>query len=445
MRSSRRFAQTSREQLPMLDVEFMQLLQDMIGDLTSAPEPVEIKLFSEDAALLRQWAPKVGDAISKVNGVVDVLNGIDNTISGPALTFRVDPVLAARAGFSAEEVELDASAIIQGEPAPTPVILNDRPYTIRVRYPEQARNSLDAIKNTLLVSASGKTATLGSLATLTESPGQTEIRRENLQRDVAVTARLEGVSLGTGMDAVKKAVANVNLPPSIRVEYGGGYEEQQRSFRDLAVVLALAIVLVFTVLLFEFGGFAAPVAILSSALLSTSGVFLALLITRHDVQHLVVHGPDHGDRNRREERDSTARCGSAVPCRRHSAHRGDGHGRRAAATAHPDDGAGYGGGNGPAGAGLGRGIADAAAACDRGHRRRSGVDDPFAGGDAGCELLPRGAESLRQKLNPKSAPTSSHRSFVRTPGTSCSGSPSVCARYILAVTPTRKCRPVSRK
>jgi CzcA family heavy metal efflux pump len=268
-----------KEELPMLDVEFIQLLQDMIGDLTSAPEPIVIKLFSQNPDLLREWGPKVGDAIAKIHGVVDVMNGIDNTISGPALTFRVDPAVAARAGFTPEEVELDASAIIQGEPAPTPVVMNDRAYTIRVRYPEEARRSVESIKNTLLVSSTGKTATLGSLAAIEELPGQTEIRRENLQRDVTVTARLEGLNLGSGIAAVQRAVAELNLPPSIRVQYGGAYEEQQRSFRDLVIVLALAIVFVFTVLLFEFGGFAAPVAILSSALLSTSGVFLALLIT----------------------------------------------------------------------------------------------------------------------------------------------------------------------
>ena len=112
-----------------------------------------------------------------------------------------------------------------------------------------------------------------------EIPGQTEIRRENLQRDVQVTARFEGMNLGDGMAKVQQAVADLNLPPSIRVQYGGQYEEQQKSFRDLVFVLVLAIVLVFTVLLFEFGNFAAPLAVLGSALLSTCGVFLALLVT----------------------------------------------------------------------------------------------------------------------------------------------------------------------
>jgi multidrug efflux pump subunit AcrB len=265
---------------PALDVEFTQVLQDMIGDLTSAPEPIQIKLFSQDPKQLEEWAPKVADAIGKIDGVVDILNGIDNTISGPAVTFQVDPGVAARAGFTAEEVALDASAILEGEPAATPVVSNDRAYTVRVRFPAANRATLQAMQDTLLVSSTGHTATLGALATVVENPGQTEIRRENLQRDVAVTARLEGRSLGSGMADVQKTVADLHIPPSIRIEYGGTYQEQQKSFHDLVTVLILAVLLLFIVLLFEFGSFAAPVAILASALLSTSGVFIALLVTR---------------------------------------------------------------------------------------------------------------------------------------------------------------------
>jgi len=269
-----------KHQEPALDIEFIQVLQDMIGDLTSAPEPIQIKLFSQDPKQLEEWAPKVADAIGKISGVVDILNGIENTISGPAVTFQVDPSVAARAGFTAEEIALDASAILEGEPAPTPVVSNDRAYTLRVRFPAANRASLAAMRDTLLVSSTGHTATLGALASVVEIPGQTEVRRENLQRDVAVTARLEGRSLGSGMADVQKTVAGLHIPSSIRVEYGGTYEEQRRSFHDLVIVLILAVLLLFIVLLFEFGTFAAPIAILSSALLSTSGVFIALLITR---------------------------------------------------------------------------------------------------------------------------------------------------------------------
>jgi CzcA family heavy metal efflux pump len=267
------------KQFPQLDTDFIQVLQDMIGDLTSSPDPIEIKLFSENAELLKQWATKVGTAIKAIPGVKDVKNGVENTISGPAITFNVDQPTAARAGFTPQEIELDASAILQGEPATTPIVVNNRSYTLRVRFPAANRASLDAIRNTLLTSSTGKTATLGSLTTLEDQAGQTEIRRENLQRDFAVTGRLEGISLGEGIASVQKVVSGLHIPSAIRVQYGGTYEEQQRSFRDLLWVLAMAVVLVFIVLLIEFGSFAAPIAILTSALLSASGVLFALLIT----------------------------------------------------------------------------------------------------------------------------------------------------------------------
>jgi len=183
-------------QEPSTKVEFIMLLSDMIGDLTSQPEPIVIKLFSPDAKLLNETAPRVADAIGKVPGVVDVLNGIENTISGPAVTYQVNPITASRAGFSPEEVSVDAEAILEGASAATPVVLNDRAYTIRVRFPEETRSTLDRMGNTLLVSTTGKTATLGALARVAQTPGETEIRRENLQRLVTVTASLEGADLG---------------------------------------------------------------------------------------------------------------------------------------------------------------------------------------------------------------------------------------------------------
>ena len=264
---------------PAIDIDTTQVLQDMISDLTGEPQPIEIKLFSDDPQLLATWAPKVADAIGNIRGIADVLNGIDNSTSGPAVEFHVNPDVTARAGFTPEEVATDAAALLEGEPAATPVIANDRAYTIRVRFPETNRASLDAMRNTMLTSSSGHTATLGSLATLTELPGQTEILRENLQRNVVVSARLEKRDLGSGMADVMKTVSGLHLPAAIRVVYGGGYSQQQKSFRDLVFVLVLAVVLVFIVLLFEFRTIAAPVAILSSALLSTAGVFFALLIT----------------------------------------------------------------------------------------------------------------------------------------------------------------------
>jgi multidrug efflux pump subunit AcrB len=246
---------------------------------------VVVKLFSDNPDLLKDWAPQVADALTNVEAggkkpIVDIEDGIENTTSGPAIVFNVNAQNTALAGFTAEDLGVVTTAILEGEPAALPVIIKDRPYTLRVRFPAVNRASLEAMGNTMLVNSNGGTATLGALTAINETPGQTEILRENLQRDANVTARLEGVDLGTGIAAVQKAVADLKLPSAIRVEYGGTYQEQQKSFRDLVTVLVLAVVLIFLVLLFEFRSYTAPIAILSSAVLSTSGVFLALLITR---------------------------------------------------------------------------------------------------------------------------------------------------------------------
>jgi CzcA family heavy metal efflux pump len=264
---------------PELDVEFTQVLQDNIGDLSNAPEPIQIKLFAADPTVLSDLAARVADEIKKVKGVVDIENGIDNTISGPATDFQVDPQLAARMGFTPTEVAEDATAILDGINVPDPLIADGKPYTIRVRLGEETRKNLDTIENTVFNSSSGHAASLGSMTNITQLPPQNEIRREKLQRLVVVTARLEGTDLGTAVKEVQAHVQAMHLPASVRVEYGGTYQEQQKSFAELARVLVLALVLVFGVLLTEFRNFAAPTAILASSLLSIGGVVGALLLT----------------------------------------------------------------------------------------------------------------------------------------------------------------------
>jgi multidrug efflux pump subunit AcrB len=269
---------------PAVDIEFTQKLQDMIGDLTSAPQPIDIMMFSPDAKLLGDWAPRVADAIGKIqvggaHPVVDIDNGIDSTTSGPAVSFHVDMAKASHAGFSPLDIADEATAMLDGVTAAQPVVVNDRPYTVRIRYPASIRSSLSAMNDTTLVGPAGQIATLGSLASMTQLPGQTEILQDSEQRYVAVTARLEGLDMGHGIAAVQAALAQMHIPPSIRIEYGGLYQTQQQSFRDLTLVLALAIVFVFLVLLFEFRNFSAPISILASAVLSTGGVFVGLLLT----------------------------------------------------------------------------------------------------------------------------------------------------------------------
>ncbi|MGB8536292.1 MAG: efflux RND transporter permease subunit, partial [Acidobacteriaceae bacterium] len=174
----------AREQIhaaePSLDMEFTQILQDMIGDLSNSPEPIQIKLFSNDHNLLLTLGPRVQQAIARIPGIVDTQNGVDNTISGPATNFQIDPVIAGRLGFTPTEVAEDATSILDGLPTNNPLISGGRPYTIRVRLPEADRASLEAIQNTVFNSSTGHTSTLSAMATVTQLPPQNEIRRENL-------------------------------------------------------------------------------------------------------------------------------------------------------------------------------------------------------------------------------------------------------------------------
>ncbi len=297
-------------------------------------------------------------------------------------------MIAARAGFTPEEVATNAAAVLEGEPAATPVVLNDRTYTIRVRFPEQNRASLDRMSNTLLTSASGRTATLGSLATISTDSGQTEIRRENLQRLVEVTGRFEGVSLGTGMEAVKKAVADLKLPSSIRVEYGGLYEEQQKSFRDLLMVFLLALVLLFVVLLFEFRTFSAPFAILASALLSTFGGFLALLVTGTTFNVASFMGMIMVVGIVAKNGILVAGCRATIPATGILRGRIDDSGRTETAAANRDDRVGNHCRDVATGVGDRFGIADATASGDRGDRGIVEFDCVVPDPDARNTFLP---------------------------------------------------------
>ena len=200
------------EEEPAAKVEFVQLLQDMIGDLTSQPEPIVIKLFAQDGKLLNTTAPHVADAIGKVQGVVDVLDGIENTISGPSITYQINSAVAARAGFTPEEIAIDASAVLEGETAATPVILGDREYpnSGSLSRPDAILPGTD--EQHLAHERHRHTPLrLVLLGEMVNDPGETEIRRENLQRVVQVTGRFEGVGLGKGMSAVQKAVGALGL------------------------------------------------------------------------------------------------------------------------------------------------------------------------------------------------------------------------------------------
>lgn len=262
---------------PSLRVEFVGILSDLIGDLTSSPAPIEIRLFSEDTAALHRKATEVQEAIEKISGIVDTFNGV--TVSGPAITFKVDPQRAARFGVTATDIASTVTTAMTGDAA-SAILQQGRLITVRVVLPKSARESLETLRGLQIRSQSGTLFRLDQVADVQYDSGQTEMEREGLRQSVAVTARLEGVDLGTAIKQVKsKLTRDVKLPPGMTIEYGGLYREQQESFSQLLLALILAIALVFLVLLIEFRSLKHPTAIVAGAVLSLGGVLLGLLLT----------------------------------------------------------------------------------------------------------------------------------------------------------------------
>lgn len=259
-------------------VELPGILGDLIGDLTSEPQPVEIKLFSEDAKALHEKAAEVEEAIKKIPGIVDSFNGV--TVSGPAITFKVDPQRAAQLGVTATDVANTVTTAMTGD-ATSVILQQDRLISVRVVLPKESRASLDTLRALPIRSPVKNTLfRLDQVADVEYDKGQTEIARDGLRQMVAVTARLEGVDLGSAIKAIQAKLAReVKLPPGMTLEYGGLYREQQSSFREMTFALALAVALVFITLLIEFRSFAHPAAIVTGAVLALSGVLAALLVT----------------------------------------------------------------------------------------------------------------------------------------------------------------------
>lgn len=265
------------EEEPVLEVEFVGILPDVIGDLEGNPEPIEVKLFSEDATALQAEAAEVETAIKKVHGVVDTKDGV--VISGPAVTFNIDPLRASQFGVTANDIASTLTTAMSGDAASS-ILQQDRLIKVRVLFPKDVRTSLDKVKAVQVRSQSGQLFRLDQVADIEYDKGQAEIERENLRQMVAVTGRLEETDLGTAISAIQsQLVKDVKLPPGMTIEYGGLYQEQQGSFRELAMALILAVLLVFITLLIEFRSYAHPIAIVTGAVLALSGVLLALFIT----------------------------------------------------------------------------------------------------------------------------------------------------------------------
>jgi CzcA family heavy metal efflux pump len=265
------------KQVPGLDVDVAQLMEDLIGDLVAVPQPIDVQLSGADAATLNATAKKVAARISRIDGVVSVLDGINP--AGDALTIKVDETRAALEGLDPVSVTDQVAAAVDGTVAAS-MPEGEKLVGVRVRLPESAHRRIEQIDQLLIRAPDGHMVPLSRVATITPVQGQPEITRINLKRTVSVTGRLSGRSLGAAVADVKKVMNTPGLlPRGVVYQLGGTYQQQQQAFRGLMIVMAAAIALVFTLLLFLYESFRVAITILAMPLLAIPAVFVGLWVT----------------------------------------------------------------------------------------------------------------------------------------------------------------------
>jgi CzcA family heavy metal efflux pump len=263
------------QNVPGVRVEFVQILQDMIGDLEGTPEPVEIKLFGDNMQQLSQTADEIGEKVQKIPGIVD-FQGLKK--GNPEIVFHVDAAQAGRVGLTVDQVSQQVGAGLLGL-TETSLREADRTVGIRVRFPDEFRGQYANVQQFPVVTPSKQIVPLNSVAQVEEAFGSSQLSRENQRLMVSLTARLENRDLGSAVRDVQRVMSQTRLPVGFTYEIGGQYESQRSSFSDLLRVSGLALAAVFTVLVVQFRAFRPALIILSAAPLSLLGVFAMLEVT----------------------------------------------------------------------------------------------------------------------------------------------------------------------
>ncbi len=274
-------------EVPGLEVELIQLMEDLIGDLTAVPQPIEVKLFSDDPAQLADGATQVAAALKKIEGVVEVVDGL--RIAGDALTIKVDAGLAAQQGLNATKISEQLEQLLGGRTA-TRIRFGEQLVGVRVRAEAGLRSRAAQLGELPLSTPDGHIVPLKQVAAVVSDAGQRQLTREDLAPFVAVTARLEGRDLGSAMQAVRSAVSDLHLAPGLRVDYGGLYAEQQKSFADMALVFTAALLLSALLLTLLFERLLWTLAAIATVLLSVAAVLLGLWLTHTELNISALMG-----------------------------------------------------------------------------------------------------------------------------------------------------------
>ncbi len=262
---------------PALKIDFGQVIGDMLGDLMSSTQPIEIKIYGDNVNVLQQLAKEVAKVTEEVPGTADVFNGI--TIAGPYINVEPDNKKLALLGITPSDFQYQLQTRLEGVIVGN-IYEKEQLTTIRMLYPEAVNTSLEQLKQSAVFLPGGKLQPITQLARITVDAGHAEIERENLQSMIPVTARLDNRDLGSVMNDLKREIqTKIFLPQGYHISYGGAYEEQQKSFSELMIILITAVLLVFATMLFLFKEFKIALLIVVIAALGISGSLIALFIT----------------------------------------------------------------------------------------------------------------------------------------------------------------------
>ncbi|MEJ2054394.1 MAG: efflux RND transporter permease subunit [Calditrichaceae bacterium] len=262
--------------LPGLQVDFGQVISDMLGDLMASVQPIEVKIFGDDHIKLAQLADSVAAIVEGTSGTADVFNGI--IIAGPEARF--DPKIAtlAQYGMSPADLQFQLQTKIEGSVVGG---ILEKNRMVDIRMMENTRPApISQLKKGFIFLNDGRLKPLSEFAEVRLTKGVSEIDRENLKPMVAVTERLNNRDLGSTLQDIKQRVnTRINLPQGYEIVYGGAYAEQQQAFSELLSILIAAVLLVFTVILFMFRKLRVSLAIIFIAVLGMAGSLLGIYIT----------------------------------------------------------------------------------------------------------------------------------------------------------------------
>ena len=248
------FQENLREKLSRfkdVDFAFSQPIDMRVSEmLTGVRSAMAIKLYGDDLAVLEQKAAEVEQLVNNISGAVDVFR---TNISGQKyLQIDINQKVIAKYGIHVEDINALVETAIGGRVA-TELLENNRRIGILLRYQEKDRSSPEAIKKMLVTLPNGTKVSLGHLAEVTVVDGPVQIIRESAKRQVVIQANVEARDVVGFVEEVRRSIEdNIELPTGYYVTFGGQFENQQRAAKRLALVVPIAIVLIFFMLFTTF-------------------------------------------------------------------------------------------------------------------------------------------------------------------------------------------------